>query len=134
MKHNWGQRNPVREVEIPSDRDATRCNVLSPADEMRYFGAIDALVAEKIASQRTKELRALQDIRDLLVLMLNQGCRPEELRELPQYQVNLERGLLTIQRGKSSAARQVLPITDASRDVLARRLQTPGIWVFPSQK
>jgi integrase len=92
------------------------------------------LVVEKIAIKRTKELRALQDIRDLSVLMLNQGCRPEELRELPQSQVDLERGLLTIQRGKSAAAKRVLPITNASRDVLARRLQTPGIWTFPSQK
>jgi site-specific recombinase XerD len=41
---------------------------------------------------------------------------------------------LTIQRGKSKAARRVLNITMASRDVLARRLQTPGLWVFRSQK
>ena len=133
-KHNWCQRNPVREVEIPSDADAQRCNVLSPADEMRHFGAIEALLVEKTAKRRTKELRGLKDIRDLSVLMLNQGCRPEELRELRQEHVDLERGLLTIQRGKSNAARRVLPITAASRSVLTSRLQTPGIWVFPSRK
>ena len=134
LKHNWCHRNPVREVEIPSDADSQRCNVLSPADEMKYFGAIDALVVEKTAKKRTKELRGLQDIRDLSVLMLNQGCRPEELRELRQEQVSLERGLLTIQRGKSAAAKRMLPITVASRDVLTGRLQTPGVWVFRSQK
>ena len=26
QKHNWCRSNPVREVEIPSDKDATRCN------------------------------------------------------------------------------------------------------------
>ena len=134
MKHNWCQRNPVRDVAIPSDADAQRCNVLSPEDEMKYFGAIEALVAEKTANKRTKELRGLRDINDLSVLMLNQGCRPEELRELGQGHVDLERGLLTIQRGKSAAARRVLPLTAASRDVLARRLQTTGVWVFQSQK
>src|ERR1035437_6550687 len=101
---------------------------------MKYFGAIEALVAEKTANKRTKELRGLKDIRDLSVLMLNQGCRPEELSELRQEHVDLERGLRTIQRGKSNAARRVLPITAASRSVLTSRLQTPGIWVFPSQK
>jgi integrase len=134
MKHSWCQRNPVRDVEIPSDADAQRSYVLSPAEEVRYFAAIDALIMEKTAGKRTKEVRALNDIRDLSVLMLNQGCRPEELRELLQENVDLRRGMLTIQRGKSKAARRVLPVTAASRDVLARRLQTPGLWVFPSQK
>lgn len=130
VKHNWCRGNPIREVEIPSDAEAQRCNVLSPADEMNFFEAIDALVAEKTRTKRTKELRSLQDIRDLSTLMLNQGCRPEELRELRPEHVDLERGLLTIQRGKSAAARRVLPMTAVSRDVLARRLQGAGMWVF----
>jgi site-specific recombinase XerD len=133
-KHHWCRENPIDEVEIPSDADATRCNVLSPADEARWFAAIDAMIAAKLARKKHKQVRALQDIRDLSVLMLNQGCRPEELRGLPQHCVDLERGLLTIQKGKSAAARRVLPMTAASRDVLAKRLQTPGTWVFQSQK
>ena len=71
---------------------------------------------------------------DLATLMLNQGCRPEELRALPQSEVDLERSYLTILRGKSDAARRSLLLTTASRDVLKRRLQNPGRWVFPSAK
>ena len=41
---------------------------------------------------------------------------------------------LTIQNGKSDAARRSLLITTASRDVLKKRLQTSGRWVFPSAK
>jgi integrase len=97
---------------------------------MKFFGAIDALVAEKTRSNRAKELCALKDIRDLSTLMLNQGCRPEELRELRPEYVDLERGLLTIQRGKSAAARRMLPMTAASRAVVSRRLQAAGAWNF----
>jgi integrase len=46
----------------------------------------------------------------------------------------LERGYLTVQYGKSDAARRSLLLTGASRDVLKRRLQIPGRWVFPSAK
>jgi site-specific recombinase XerD len=130
LKHDWAKRNPVEGVSIPSDKDATRDNVLSPADEARYFAAIDG----RLLTGRTKERRALQDIRDLSVLMLNQGCRPEELRELQQGSIGLAHGFMTIEKGKSKAARRTLPVTMASRHVLACRLATPGLWVFPSQK
>jgi integrase len=66
--------------------------------------------------------------------MLNQGCRPEELRSLQQSDVDLERRHLTIRKGKSDAARRRLLLTTASRDVLKERLQAPGRWVFPSAK
>jgi site-specific recombinase XerC len=129
IKHNWAKRNPVEGVSIPSDQDAVRNNVLSPADEARYFAAIDAI----ILTGPTKERRAAQDIRDLSVLMLNQGCRPEELRESEQAKVDLARGTISV-KGKSAAAKRTFPITAASRDVLARRLSVAGRWVFPSQK
>ena len=133
-KHNWCHVNPIREIEIPSDKYATRENVLSPQDELRYFAAIDALIAEKTGQKRTMIVRGLQDVRDLSVLMLNQGCRPEELRSLRQEDVDLEHATMTIRQGKSPAARRVLATTAASRDVLSRRLQKPGTWVFPSQR
>jgi integrase len=133
-KHNWCKGNPVREVEIPSDKDAVRMHVLSGAEEARYFGALALLRQEKLSHKRPAEARGLDDLHDLATLMLNQGCRPEELRSLEQTDIDLERGYLTIQRGKSDAARRSLPLTTASKDVLKERLRTPGRWVFPSSK
>jgi integrase len=133
-KHNWCKGNPIREVGIPSDSDSVRIHVLTAAEEAKYFGALEVLQQEKLAHKRPKEARGLQDLHDLATLMLNQGCRPEELRSLQQSDVDLERGYLTIQRGKSSAARRSLPLTTAGRDVLMARLQAPGLWVFPSSK
>jgi integrase len=134
QKHNWCKTNPVREIEIPSDKDAVRIHVLTPAEEAKFFSAVEVLRQEKLARERPKESRGLDDLRDLAILMLNQGCRPEELRELQQPDVDLERGYLTIRKGKSAAARRSLPLTAASRDVLRQRLQQPTRWVFPSPK
>jgi integrase len=133
-KHYWCRANPVREVEIPSDADAVRMHVLSAAEEAKYFGALEVLRQERLARKRPKEARGLQDLHDLATLMLNQGCRPEELRSLQQSDVDLELRHLTIRKGKSDAARRRLLLTTASRDVLKERLQAPGRWVFPSAK
>jgi integrase len=134
QKHNWCRFNPIREVEIPSDKDAVRIHVLTSVEEAKYFGALKVLRQEKLAHKRPKEARGLEDLHDLATLMLNQGCRPEELRALRQSDIDLERGYLTIQQGKTDAARRSLLLTTASRDVLKRRLQNPGRWVFPSAK
>jgi integrase len=130
QKHHWCKTNPVLEVEIPSDADAVRINVLSPADEARLFAALDALELET----RSKRMRqGCRDLRDLCTLMLNQGCRPEELRELHQSDVDLERGEFRITRGKSKAARRTLPMTSGSRSVFATRLQARNSWIFPGR-
>jgi len=47
--------------------------------------------------------------------MLNQGTRPEEMICLRNDDVNLERGTLSIRRGKSAAARRVLDLTGGSQ-------------------
>jgi len=133
-KHNWCRGNPIREVEIPSDKNATRETVLTEAEGKRLLDSIDAMIVEKTAAKHTKEARGLQDIRDLCTLMLNQGCRPEELRALQQPSIDLEGGTLTITGGKSDAARRTLRLTAASRFVLSARLQEPGKWVFPSRR
>lgn len=39
INHNWCSVNPV-ELKIPSDAEAVRVNVLTPAEEMLYFGMI----------------------------------------------------------------------------------------------
>lgn len=56
------------------------------------------------------------------------------MRALEQSAVDLERGVFTIRQGKSDEARRTLRLTAVSREILARRLQTPGRWVFPSTK
>ncbi len=132
MKHNWCRSNPVRTIEIPSDQDAVRIHVLTVADEAAYFAAIATLRQE--AAAKRQPTSGFDDLRDLAILMLNQGCRPEELREMEQSAVDLESGFFEVRRGKSKAAQRTLRLTAASRSVLAARLQRPGRWVFPSHR
>jgi integrase len=118
IRHNWARANPVKKVAIPSDAESVRMHVLTAAEEKAYF---DRCLEKKYF-----------DLHDHGRLMIQQGCRPEELRELKQADVDLEAGRLTIRKGKSHAARRTLKLTAESREILTRRLQNRNLWVFPS--
>jgi integrase len=138
-KHNWVKDNPVREVEIPSDEDAVRIHPLTPNEETLYFSACEKKMAELQASRKPRPggkqgYNGFQDLADLGRLMIQQGCRPEELLALQQPHVDLERGILTIIKGKSNAAKRTLRLRPASKEILARRLGAVGRWVFPSPR
>lgn len=119
-KQRWLIGDPLQDVEIPSDRDAVRIYVVSPDEEARYFAACRDL--------------GYGDLYDLARLMLNQGCRPQELLALEQDAVHLLGGTLEIRQGKTSAARRTLALTPESRSLLAARLAVPSKWVFPSPR
>lgn len=119
-KQGWCATNPVREeVEIPSDEDAIRMYILSDGEERRYFEA---------ALQRS------QDLYDVGRIMILQGCRPEEVMRLEQSYCDLKRGRFRITRGKSKAAKRELAMLPETREILARRMQKPNQWVFPSTR
>jgi integrase len=117
IDHNWARENPVRAVDIPSDKDAVRMHVLTAAEEMLYFEA-------------AKRFSALYDLGRL---MLNQGCRPEEVLGLRTDDIDLERSRLTIRAGKSRAARRALKLTAESRQICARRIAGGSMWLFPGK-
>jgi integrase len=115
---NYGRmgENPVRSVAIPSDVDAVRIHVLSLGEERIYFHSANG------------------DLRDCALMILNQGMRPEEVLSLGKTDVDLERGVLHIRRGKSKAARRTLRLTEEVRSVIARRIVGASPWIFPSPK
>ena len=118
IKQHWTMRNPLDNVEIPSDSEAVRIHVLSLPEEKQYFA------------------RAMQyaDLYDLGRLILNQGIRPDEATNLRKTDVNLDCGQLVIQKGKSAAARRTLDLTTESRIVLGRRMAGESPWIFPSRR
>jgi integrase len=119
-KQKWIKGNPLEDVKIPSDADAVRIHPLTPAEETLYF--------------ETARLKGLWDLHDLGRLMILQGPRPEEMLSLAQDAVSLEAGTLQIRKGKTNAAKRTLYLTAESREILARRLQQGGKWVFPSKR
>jgi site-specific recombinase XerD len=78
LKHNWCRDNPVRKAEVPSDAESIRIRVITDAEEFKYF----------------EKARWFPNLHVLGRLMLNQGCRPEELMSLPQADVDLIKGLV----------------------------------------
>lgn len=117
IKHNWCRDNPVRKAEMPSDADSIRIRVVTHPEESKYF----------------ENASRFPNLYDLGRLILNQGCRPDELISLPQTDVDLERGLLHIRRGKTNAAKRSLKLTAESKAILARRLDG-GTWVFKGKQ
>jgi len=117
VKHNWCRDNPVRKAEVPSDAEATRIRVITTPEELKYFDA-----AQHFPS-----------LYDLGRLMLNQGCRPDELMSLRQADIDLSKAVLHIRAGKTTAARRDLKLTAESRAILGRRLDG-GTWVFKGKK
>jgi integrase len=118
IKQRWARENPVRKVKLPSDADSIRIHVITAQEEKAYF--------ERAAKQK--------DLHDLSKLMLNQGMRPEEVLSLRKEDVDLERGQLHVQEGKTSAARRTLDLIGESRRILAERLAGVSPWVFPSRR
>ena len=120
MKHEWARVNPVRKVKIPSDADAVREHVLTPAEEMTYF-------------DEAKEL--FPNLYDFGRIMIRQGMRPEEVMSLEQANIDLDKGTLFIPRGKSKAARRTLDLAldGEVAKILGHRLDG-GRWVFPGKK
>ena len=116
-KHNWTRENPVKRVEIPSDADAVRMHVLTPAEEALYFGAA----------------RVCPNLFDLGRLMRQQGCRPEELIQLRKDAVDIEREVFRIVKGKSRSARRTLRMTAETREILSRRLDSDSPYIFPGK-
>jgi integrase len=117
-KQGWTNVDLLEEVGIPSGDDAVRMHILNADEEDKYFA---------LAAQRSR------DLHDVGRLMLEQGCRPEEIRSLPQSAINLPARTFQILGGKTKAARRTLNLTTASVAILEKRI-TGEKWVFPSSR
>jgi integrase len=108
-------RNPVSKVKfLNEDNEQTR--VLSPDEEKLYL------------------LAASQPLRDIAMLMLETGMRPEEVCRIRRENVHLERGYLFNPYGKTKAAKRKIPLTDRATEVLERRLaKVEGFYLFPGR-
>jgi integrase len=136
INHNWCSMNPVDRVKIPSDADAVRIHVLTPAEEMLYFGtckkiAVD-LRAEAVRAKggavwaKQRAAQAFDNLHDIGRLMLLQGPRPSEVMSSRAEHVDVARAEWLIADGKSKAARRVLDLTPESRGVMEQRLMSAG--------
>jgi integrase len=69
------------------------------------------------------------------IIILECGCRPDEVFRICVEDVNLPERVLSIQSGKTKNARRPVPLTDAIVEVLKRRIsQAKGPHIFPFRK
>ena len=118
IRKRWALKNPIREIEIPSDADAVRIHPLTMYEEDEYF----------------RRAAKYPDLYDVGRLIINQGMRPDEVTHLAKVDIDLPRRLIHIRNGKSSAAMRSVPMTSESKEILERRMQGKSNWIFSSPK
>jgi len=119
MNHSWCSSKPVEKVKIPSDKDAVRIHVLTPAEEMVYFEAA----------------RSVPHIHDLGRLMILQGPRPSEVMQARAEHIDLKNGTWFIPKSKSTAGCRTLKLVPESKAILGARVaRIPSGWLFEGKK
>ena len=112
IRQGYIQRNPVSGVRfLPEGPGCMR--VVSHEEQRRYLAAANPL------------------LHDVAVLILETGMRPEEVYRIERDNVHLDRRYLFVPSGKTRFARRNVPLTDATVEVLTRRLKaTKGNYIF----
>jgi integrase len=113
-----------RDVVFPQLKSAYRLRYLDSNDEAALLRELDPKSPRsgvKMPQDRTPEMqRNIQDNYDLVIMLLDTGCRYSEAANLPWTAVNLEAGTLNIYRSKVNNE-DVLFMTDRLREVMVRR-------------
>ena len=78
---------------------------------------------------------ATPTLRDVASLMFELGLRPNEACELKRTSVDLARGFLRVEKGKTPSARRRLDLTPPAEAILRRRLAESSVspYVFPCE-
>lgn len=114
MRMKWTDRNPVREIDIPSDKDSIREKVLTVEEEAAYFAAAGAHPM-------------LADFGRLLLLT---GLRPMEALRLKATDFNRHARTITIPKGKTKSARRTITLVAEAFAIVERRAAA-GAYLFP---
>jgi site-specific recombinase XerD len=103
VKNDLLTKNPVSKVKFLKE-NLDRWRVLSEKEEIIYL------------------TEASQPLRDIATLMLECGCRPEELFKLERKNVNLKEGYLFVALGKTRSAKRLIPLSNRAATILEQRL------------
>ncbi len=113
IRQEYLQRNPVSTVKLlPEGPGCMR--VVSHEEQQKYLAAANPL------------------LRDVAVLILETGMRPEEVYTIRSENVHLEKRFLFVPNGKTRFARRNVPLTEDALAVLKQRMvRAKGPYLFP---
>jgi integrase len=113
IRKEYLARNPVKEVGF-LDEGPGQMRIVSHQEQQRYLAAASPL------------------LRDVATLIVETGMRPEEVFTIRKENVHLKLGYLFVPSGKTHFARRNVLLTDATIELLKRRLvDTESPLVFP---
>ena len=113
IRKEYIAKNPVREVQF-LDEGPGQTRIVSHGEQQRYMAAASPL------------------LRDVATLIVETGMRPEEVFTIRKENAHLTSSYLFIPNGKTRFARRNIQLTDASREILGRRLaESEGPFLFP---
>lgn len=71
--------------------------------------------------------------RDICRMVLNTGLRQNDLMRLTRFQVDRERGMITLTQGKTKR-RVIVPLNSVALEIITRRSRKPSELLFPSPR
>nr|WP_154376301.1 site-specific integrase [Pseudoduganella rivuli] len=114
----------ARDVVFPQLKTSYRLRYLDSNDEAALLRELDPKIIRsglKSVEERTPEMqRNVQDNYDLVIMLLDTGCRYSEAANIPWSCIDLEAGTLSIYRSKVNNE-DVLYMTNRLREVMTRR-------------
>lgn len=111
VKQDLITRNPVSRVQLQAENNE-QMRVLSFEEENLYLAACS------------------QPLRDVAIMMLETGMRPEEVYRIHRKNVHIEKGYIFNPHGKTKAARRKITLTGRAIDMLKGRIEA-GSYLFP---
>jgi integrase len=119
LAEEWGRLDRAPKISLATG-ERQRERVLTD-DEMKHY-----LMA------------CAQPWRDVATIMFCLGMRPSEIYSLRWEQISLtEQGFIQVTKGKSKAARRMLPLVPAVQKILESRHREQGCpsegWIFPTE-
>ncbi len=112
IRKEYVAKNPVKEVQF-LDEGPGQMRIVSHEEQQRYMAVASSL------------------LRDVAMMIVETGQRPEEVFNTCKENVHLKLGYLFVPKGKTRFARRNVPLTDATINILKRRLaQARGAFVF----
>ena len=113
IRKEYIAKNPVKEVQF-LDEGPGQMRIVSHEEQRKYMAAASPL------------------LRDVATLIVETGMRPEEVFNIRKENVHFEPPYLFVPIGKTRFARRNIQLTDASIEILRRRLaEAEGSFLFP---
>jgi integrase len=112
-RQQYIDRNPVSDVKFLAEGPGNM-RIVSHEEQRKYLSAASPLV------------------RDVSVVIVETGMRPEEVFRLKAEDLNLPQRYLRIMKGKTGFARRSILLTESAIEVLKRRLTNArGMYLYP---